>query len=72
MKQDVQDLLEELPEDTWPDAVILALQQRASVHGGFAELRRGEGMSDVEAKASLIASRASFDREDLYAAILSV
>lgn len=69
-KPEVQELLEELPEDTSLDAVILALQQRASVHRGFDELRRGEAMSHEEVKARLTALRASFGRRNRREAIL--
>lgn len=61
-KQEVQELLEQLPDDASLEALVLEIQNRASIKRGFDELRRGEGISHEEVKEQLRAWRESFGR----------
>jgi Tfp pilus assembly protein PilO len=56
-KQEVQELLEQLPDDASLEALVLEIQNRASIRRGFEELRRGEGISHEEIVKHLEESR---------------
>ncbi|MEX0750398.1 MAG: hypothetical protein WD359_06270 [Dehalococcoidia bacterium] len=62
-KQELRELLEQLPDDAPLEVLILEIQNRASVRRGFDELRRGEGISHEEVKERLRTWRESFGRQ---------
>jgi len=61
-KQEMLELIERLPDDASLEALLLEIQNMASIRRGFEELRRGEGISHEEVKEHLRAWRESYGR----------
>jgi predicted transcriptional regulator len=64
-KQELIELIEQLPDEASIDALLLELQFRAGVRRGLAEAERGEGMPHDEVKARIATWSQSSGRRKL-------
>jgi hypothetical protein len=64
-KQELQEVLERMPDDASMDALLHEMHFKASVLRGLEQARRGEGIPQEELEARLIEWRKSSGRRKL-------